>query len=196
MQIESLYHSCWPLWLGRAFGHKSRRVFTLIELLLVIAVIAILAALLLPALNRAKTAADSTECKSNLRQWALGLQMYVDESQVYPAYETQRPEGGRPIFWNERLGRYAGTKPVRVLHGGWAAAAKTIEVCPSYAKMDGAFWPGLGSYGYNKAGYYRGAGQELGLGGVLLDPYSHHWGEASASDIRGYEKPRSFSRAT
>ena len=58
--------------------------FSLIELLVVIAVIAILAALLLPALHRAKMASKSTACKNNLRQLGVALQMYTSEYRAYP----------------------------------------------------------------------------------------------------------------
>lgn len=56
-----------------------RRAFTLIELLVVVAIIAILAALLLPAMARSKRAAQSIYCISNLKQWALGSKMYADD---------------------------------------------------------------------------------------------------------------------
>ncbi len=54
--------------------------FTLLELLVTIAVIGILAALLLPALGRAKASAQGTQCASNLRQLILAWHMYADES--------------------------------------------------------------------------------------------------------------------
>ena len=59
---------------------NPKRAFTLIELLVVIAVIAILAALLFPAIGAAKDKAKRTACLNNLRQINLGVRMYADDS--------------------------------------------------------------------------------------------------------------------
>ena len=72
---------------GSGSPSVKARAFTLIELLVVVAVIAILAALLLAALGRARSEADSTVCRNNLRQITLGISMYVDDYRAYPGME-------------------------------------------------------------------------------------------------------------
>ena len=59
---------------------RNSRAFTLIELLVVIALIGLLAALLLPALSRAREKGQRTACFSNLRQVALSARLYMDDN--------------------------------------------------------------------------------------------------------------------
>jgi prepilin-type N-terminal cleavage/methylation domain-containing protein len=67
-------------------NHKApdnRRGFTLIELLVVIAIIALLLAILMPALSRVKKQARSVACQASLKQWILVWKLYTDDNDGY-----------------------------------------------------------------------------------------------------------------
>lgn len=76
--------------------------FTLVEVLVVIAIIAMLAALLLPALTQANAKAKRVYCASNLRQLSLALNLYADEQGRFPQSYGVAPVGTVSI-WNARL---------------------------------------------------------------------------------------------
>ena len=79
-------------------GRRPPRAFTLIELLVVIAIIGLLAALILPALGRAKRSARSVACVSNLHQIGLAVELYIQDNEhrlpscaQMPSFDTNLP---------------------------------------------------------------------------------------------------------
>jgi prepilin-type N-terminal cleavage/methylation domain-containing protein len=119
--------------------------FTLIELLVVIAIIAILASMLLPALNKARAQARASSCKSNQKNIGLGISMYCDDYSGYFPYDMNKTD---PANWRYKLRGY-----FNIVAGEWdAALASGIFKCPSWVnKSDitataGRFQSG---YGWN-----------------------------------------------
>src|SRR4051812_8466786 len=156
----------------RVTKHASSRfaAFTMLELVVVVGCIAILAALVMPALSKAKGQVRSVSCKGNLHQTGLALQMYVSDHSIYPPAVGG---GGRFQTWADRLARENPLKwtnlswhcPTFIAEGGKvvyqrpAANGGTFTVSSSYAYN--AF--GMSGYGIaGNQGFRKGSWMGLG----------------------------------
>ena len=120
---------------NRAHGGPA---FTLVELLVVMATIAVLASLLLPGLARAKAKARATQCLSNLRQWNIALSLYLHENE---GCIPRRGQGVQPLFLIDRTEDWFNALPPMIDLPTYQALAtnavipqpddRTIFVCPN-----------------------------------------------------------------
>src|SRR5688572_10751579 len=122
---------------------RANKAFTLIELLVVIAIIVILAAMLLPALAKAKAKAQTGRCASNMKNWGYATMMYMAD------YQDRLPPFGdlstdyTKDFWHMKLAPYVArrTQP-GVLFTATEAFTNELRMCPGGSFSPPAFYKG------------------------------------------------------
>jgi prepilin-type processing-associated H-X9-DG protein/prepilin-type N-terminal cleavage/methylation domain-containing protein len=155
---------------------KKDLAFTLVELLIVIAIIAILAALLLAAISQAKAKAQKIQCVNNLHQLGIALNGFVQENHAYPLYvNVDISKGSYSEHYKtwaealsyEELGIPKSETPF-FTNGVWNCPSARWNKNESASDTMGIWF----SYGYNFCGLCSaGKYGALGLGGDSISAY-------------------------
>lgn len=143
-------------------GCVLKAAFSLIELLVTVAVIGILAGLLLPALGRAKGAAQSARCSNNIRQILLGTTLYAADYACFPLFLYEA--NSRVICWPDEIRSYTGASWSNDLYR-CSGFPWTNQPAPQAL---GAGYGGYGSYDMNADGVFEmgpSSIRSLGIGG-------------------------------
>ena len=162
---------------GQQKTSRAGAGFTLVELLAVIAIVSILAALLTTGLSNARVAADAAVCTSNLRQIGLALQLYLTDNSTFPLAQ----ESG--THWAQRFKAYTNEEWPETDYLSDTANSSKIGIyrCRGYVRINGKYVnisDGTsayvsGAYAYNISGLNQmewtglgGGGRSFNLGGV------------------------------
>jgi len=117
---------------------KRKHGFTLVELLVVIGIIAILIAILLPALQKARKTANTAKCLSNLRQIGLAFTMYSNDYKGAVLQPVSYDPYFNPttMFWFQRLSEYMNKKQSRQGSFDTSDTSAVIKGCPEWLGND------------------------------------------------------------
>lgn len=116
--------------------NKKKRAFTLIELLVVISIIALLMAVLMPSLQKARELAKATVCMSGMKNIGLCISFYAEDNNQYipPAWDKNDPTAGIERYWIGKIMPYVlraqgGTKPE--VQQWMESKVANVFICPS-----------------------------------------------------------------
>ena len=134
----------------------ATRAFTLIELLVVVSIIALLVSILLPALGRAREAAKSVACMSNLKQMGYGIMYYAEDYNNYMPRSWDSGNGD-PSTNNfmARISKYVGAEDNRVDMFYANGEISRVWMCPTFKPPSGFGNNNIYSYAMNYHLSYR-----------------------------------------
>lgn len=115
---------------------SRKSAFTFVELLVVIGIISVLIAILLPALNKARAAANTVACASNMRQIVTAMFMYANNNHGYlPPADLRLPGSpGNPqvLTWDDLLDPYLGLQRSQAVLESWRSSVDVpVLRCPA-----------------------------------------------------------------
>lgn len=135
----------------RKIAERKRAAFTLVELFVVMAIIAILAALLMPALRTAKVNGFAARSANNLRQLVAANIMYAAEKGCYVPADEKR---NNRRWHGARISASAGFDPAKGFLAEYLGKSRAVTPDPLFTEMlkgKESFEEGTGGYGYNAA---------------------------------------------